>query len=126
MNDSQSNPRIDFDQPAVMAEIENDEDERELEIPEELLRLMENEERQIVPHQEELVVLNLGTDGDRQEVKIGTVCSDKTREELTALLREFKDVFAWTYQDMPGLNTDIAEHKLPIKPECKPIQQKLR
>ena len=27
---------------------------------------------------------------------------------------------------MPGLNTEIIEHRLPLKPECKPIQQKLR
>ncbi|KAG8481981.1 hypothetical protein CXB51_026895 [Gossypium anomalum] len=43
------------------------------------------------------------------------------------LLRmEFKDVFAWSHQDMPGLNTDIVVHRLPIKEECKPVQQKLR
>ncbi|KAA3482872.1 RNA-directed DNA polymerase-like protein [Gossypium australe] len=27
---------------------------------------------------------------------------------------------------MPGLSTDIVVHRLPIKEECKPIQQKLR
>ncbi|KAK8609165.1 hypothetical protein V6N13_025472 [Hibiscus sabdariffa] len=27
---------------------------------------------------------------------------------------------------MPGLNENIAMHKLPIKPECKPVQKKLR
>ncbi|XP_017970398.1 PREDICTED: uncharacterized protein LOC108660657 [Theobroma cacao] len=29
-------------------------------------------------------------------------------------------------KDMPGLNTNIVAHKLPLKPECKPIKQKLR
>ena len=42
------------------------------------------------------------------------------------MLHEYKDVFAWSYQDMPGLNTDVVVHKLPLKPECKPVQQKLR
>ena len=27
---------------------------------------------------------------------------------------------------MPGLDTDIVEHHLPLKPECPPIKQKLR
>ncbi|KAK5770253.1 hypothetical protein PVK06_046403 [Gossypium arboreum] len=27
---------------------------------------------------------------------------------------------------MPGLDEDVAVHKLPLKPKCKPIQQKLR
>jgi len=35
-------------------------------------------------------------------------------------------VFAWLYQDMPRLDTDIGQHKLPLKEECPPIKQKLR
>ena len=27
---------------------------------------------------------------------------------------------------MSGLSTKIVEHQLPMKPECKPVQQKLR
>jgi len=27
---------------------------------------------------------------------------------------------------MPGLDPDIVQHKLPLKPECPPIKQKLR
>jgi len=48
------------------------------------------------------------------------------REELVALLRDYQDVFAWSYQDMPGLNFDIAQHKLPLNPECSQVKQKLR
>ncbi|XP_017617654.1 uncharacterized protein LOC108462186 [Gossypium arboreum] len=49
-----------------------------------------------------------------------------TRQDLIKLLREFKDVFAWTYQDIPGLNPNITVHRVPTKKECKPVQQKLR
>ncbi|KAE8691531.1 hypothetical protein F3Y22_tig00110890pilonHSYRG01710 [Hibiscus syriacus] len=36
----------------------------------------------------------------------------------TKLLRmEYRDVFAWPYQDMSGLDTDMGVHQLPIKPE---------
>ncbi|KAE8694017.1 hypothetical protein F3Y22_tig00110788pilonHSYRG00276 [Hibiscus syriacus] len=41
-----------------------------------------------------LQILNLGTDEDRKE-----------------------DVFAWSYEDMPGLDRELVVHKLPIKPD---------
>ncbi|KAE8676162.1 Tubulin alpha-1 chain [Hibiscus syriacus] len=63
---------------------------------------------------------------DRKEVKIGTTLTVQIKQELINLLQEFKDIFAWSYQDMPGLSTDIVIHKLPINPEYKPVQQKLR
>jgi len=44
------------------------------------------------------------------------------QERLYSLLREFKDVFASSYQDMPGLDPDIVQHQLPLKPECPPIK----
>ncbi|XP_058725708.1 uncharacterized protein LOC131597002, partial [Vicia villosa] len=42
------------------------------------------------------------------------------------LLREYVDIFAWSYEDMPGLDTDIVMHRLPLKPECPPVKQKPR
>ena len=45
---------------------------------------------------------------------------------LIELLKEYVDIFAWSYQDMPGLDTDIVEHHLPLKPECPPVKHKLR
>ena len=42
------------------------------------------------------------------------------------LLRDYQDIFAWSYQDMPGLSSDIVQHKLPLNPECSSVKQKLR
>ena len=52
--------------------------------------------------------------------------SPTTKEKLIELLREYSDVFAWSYQDMPGLDTDIVVHCLPLREECAPVKQKLR
>ena len=76
----------------------------------------------IQPHQEPVDVINLGTEEDQKEVKVGTALGQEIKDELVSLLREFADVFAWSYQDMPGLDTDIVVHKLPLKPECSPIK----
>jgi len=104
---------------------ENDYDE-DCEPRPELLRLVEQETREIKPHEEILETVNLGEDGEEKHVKIGTSITKEMQERLCSLLREFKDVFAWSYQDMPGLDPDIVQHKLTLKPECSPIKQKLR
>ena len=59
-------------------------------------------------------------------MKIGTLLSSSVKEEIVSLLQEYVDVFAWSYQGMPRLSIEIVEHKLPLKPEYKPVQQKLR
>ncbi|KAK9019602.1 hypothetical protein V6N11_054118 [Hibiscus sabdariffa] len=118
--------QIDFEQNLSPEEFTNCEDEAECDLPNDLLRMMESEEKQILPYQEELEILNLGTEEERREVKIGTTISAETRQNLIKLLHEYKVVFAWSYQDMPVLNENIAMHKLPIKSECKPVQQKLQ
>ena len=43
-----------------------------------------------------------------------------------ALLTKFKEVFAWSYQDMPGIDTDIVQNCIPTDPTMKPVKQKLR
>ena len=59
-------------------------------------------------------------------MKIGITLSSATRKELIDLLQDYSDVFAWSYQDMPGLDTDIVVHRLPLREECMPVKQKLR
>ncbi|XP_047172662.1 uncharacterized protein LOC124840622, partial [Vigna umbellata] len=92
----------------------------------ELTRLVEQDSRELKPHQEEVEIFNVGENSERKEVKIGTGMQKEVKEELCALLKEFRDVFAWSYDDMPGLDTDIVQHRLPLKPECPPVKQKLR
>ena len=70
--------------------------------------------------------MNLGSEEEVKEIRIGALLDDKIKPRLIELLKEYVDVFAWSYQDMPGLDTDIVEHRLPLKPECPPVKQKLR
>ena len=44
------------------------------------------------------------------------------KDEFIALSKEFKEIFAWSYQDMPGLDTKIIVHRILIKPECPLVQ----
>ena len=64
----------------------------------------------------------MGTEDERKEVKIGTTLSPAIKKELIDLLQDYNDVFAWSYQDMPGLDTDIVVHRLPLRKECAPVK----
>ena len=59
-----------------------------------LVRLVAQEERQILPLQEITEAINLGTEEVKREVKIGTSLSPTIRNELVNLLQEYNDVFA--------------------------------
>ncbi|KAI5433312.1 hypothetical protein KIW84_020552 [Lathyrus oleraceus] len=115
--------RFDFENPIFQAEEEGDED---CELPEELTRLLKQEERVIQPHQESVEVINLGTEDAKREIKIGAALEDNVKKGLIELLQEYVDIFAWSYQDMPGLDTDIVVHRLPLKEGCPPVKQKLK
>jgi hypothetical protein len=52
--------------------------------------------------------------------------SKEQRAEYTKLLREFSDVFSWTYEDLKKYDTTVIEHKIPLTEEAKPFRQKLR
>ena len=57
---------------------------------------------------------------------MGNTLTISKKDVLVALLTEFKKVFAWSYEDMPGINTDIVHHYIPTDPITKPVKQKLR
>ncbi|KAK9010715.1 hypothetical protein V6N11_043585 [Hibiscus sabdariffa] len=118
--------QFDFEQNLSSGEFTDCEDEERCDLPDGLRRMMECEEKQILPHKEELEILNLGTKEERREVKIGTTISAEACQNLIELLHEYKDIFVWSYQDMLGLDEGIAMHRLPIKLEYRPVQQKLR
>ena len=91
-----------------------------------MLRLLTMENKQILPHQEVIELVNLGTNDEKKEVKIGSSLDSSAKKEITAILREYAYIFAWSYQDMLELSTEIVEHQLSMRLECQPVQQKLK
>ncbi|XP_070007751.1 uncharacterized protein [Nicotiana sylvestris] len=61
-----------------------------------------------------------------REIKISIHLEQQIREEIVKALFEYKDIFAWSYDEMPGLSTDLVVHKLPTDPTFLPVKQKLR
>jgi len=52
-----------------------------------------------------------------------TMLNDEEVVQYEQLLREYKDVFAWEYQDMSSSDTNVVVHKLAISEGVKPIKQ---
>uniref|UniRef100_A0A2N9F0S4 Uncharacterized protein n=1 Tax=Fagus sylvatica TaxID=28930 RepID=A0A2N9F0S4_FAGSY len=104
-----------------------DNSDEEVEFLNDILEALEKQDEGSKPNIEELEIINLAEEREEpKEVKIGTRFTAEQREAFITLLREFCEIFAWSYQDMPGLDTDIVVHKIPLKPECKPVKQALR
>ena len=80
------------------------EDESEDDVPDEITRLLEQEERAIQPQQEEIELINLGTEDNKREIKVGAALEEGVKKRIFQLLREYSDIFAWSYEDMPGLD----------------------
>ncbi|KAI5437974.1 hypothetical protein KIW84_023922 [Lathyrus oleraceus] len=118
-NDPTPSPNFEF----LVFEAEEDDVE---EIPDEFTRLLEYEEKIIQPHLENLETVNLGSEDCIREVNIGALLGESVKKGLIELLRGYVDVFAWSYEDMPGLDSDIVQHFLSLKPECVPVKQKLK
>lgn len=61
----------------------------------------------------------------RKFVLISSNVTEKEKE-LVKLLKEYHNVFAWSYQDMLGLDTSMVCHALNGDSNCKPIKQARR
>ena len=75
-----SYPELDFERLSCVGETDFDEDIDDWALSPEMMRLMDNEERQILSHKEENEVINLGHGEDKKEVKIGTLLSLSVKE----------------------------------------------
>ncbi|KAA0059652.1 gag protease polyprotein [Cucumis melo var. makuwa] len=75
---------------------------------------------------DELKEVNLGTKEEPRLTFISTQISNGDENEYVNLLKAYKDVFAWSYKEMPGLDPKVAVHRLAIKPEHQPAKQAQR
>ncbi|XP_075669818.1 uncharacterized protein LOC142639543 [Castanea sativa] len=61
-----------------------------------------------------------------QTTKISTLAEPMVPQELETFLKENRDVFAWSHEDMPGIDPSVMVHRLNVSPSVLPIRQKKR
>uniref|UniRef100_A0A2N9FCN2 Uncharacterized protein n=1 Tax=Fagus sylvatica TaxID=28930 RepID=A0A2N9FCN2_FAGSY len=59
-------------------------------------------------------------------ISISKSLSAKERKCLIDLLHEYKDVFAWDYHEMPGIDPGLVAHSLNVEPGTRPVVQPMR
>jgi hypothetical protein len=61
-----------------------------------------------------------------EEIIIGAACTPQEIAAYKALFQEYRDIFAWSYTEMPGLDPSIVEHRIDTWPDITPVRQKQR
>ena len=58
--------------------------------------------------------------------RIGTLANSTIHQALTAFLKDNRDVFGWSREDMLGIDPSVMVHRLNVSPSFTPIRQKKR
>ena len=64
--------------------------------------------------------------GVPKKIFIGQNSSPEEFQSYTTLFKEFRDVFTWTYKEVPGIDPSIVVHEIKTYPGAKPVHQKLQ
>lgn len=75
---------------------------------------------------EEMETVSIQPGQAEKVMKIGTRVEAEIKKRLVSCLRKYADVFAWSHDDMPGIDPAVACYKLAIRKEARPVRQKMR
>jgi hypothetical protein len=78
------------------------------------------------PQPKEVEDCNIGTKEDPKIVKISKYLPTQVKSKYVEFLKKYKDIFAWSYDDLKTYDTYVIEHNIPLKHDIKPFRQKLR
>ena len=49
---------------------------------------------------------------------------DEEKKAMVSLLTDFRDVFAWSYENMRGLDPQLYQHQIHLNTDAKPVAQR--
>ena len=84
--------------------------------------IKEKEEEKV----EALITVELIDEEPTKTTRVRMTLSTKMGRRLVHFLKQNLDVFASSHKDMPGISTEIIQHKLNVDLEKNPVQQKRR
>ena len=71
---------------------------------------------------EDIVQIDLDPRFPDRLVGIGSLLKHDLREDLVQFLRQNQDVFAWSHEDMPGIDPHIISHRLNVDPDTRLVK----
>ncbi|KAL0444997.1 UNVERIFIED_CONTAM: Pro-Pol polyprotein [Sesamum latifolium] len=93
--------------------------------PEEKISEATETPAKVQPAEELLNIQIIPGDPDKT-TRIGSHLGEEAKKEITLCLQRNADIFAWTPQDLEGIDPQVITHHLNIDPNSKPIKQKKR
>jgi hypothetical protein len=78
------------------------------------------------PQPEEVEDCDIGTKEIPTLVKTSKYLPPEIKSKYVELVKQYKDVFASSYDELRTYDTTIIEHKIPLKQGVEPFRQKLR
>ncbi|XP_070034334.1 uncharacterized protein [Nicotiana tomentosiformis] len=94
-----------------------DNDSEDLEdhiIPEEIVKIVENFENKPKSNMKETEAVNLGNSEIVKETRISIHLSSSEKEGYIRFLKEYEDIFAWSYDDMTGQHDETGRKEQAI------------
>ena len=91
----------------------------------EQVQTMNIEEKRMVAEPTE-VLENISLDKKNPEMctKVEADLEEKIKKDLVCFLRKSIDVFAWSHEDMSGIDSSVITHRLNVYPSSKSVRQK--
>jgi hypothetical protein len=69
--------------------------------------------------------IDLALEGEKSKhVFIGEHLTEEESDKLKALLMEYRDCFAWSYEDLKGIDEQIVVHTIPLRVDAVPVTQR--
>ena len=72
---------------------------------------------------DELKEINLGTIENPRPIFLSMNLSQEEEDSYKQFIIEYKDVFTWSYKEMPGLDPKVAVYRLAIKKGANLVKQ---
>ena len=80
------------------------------------------EKRMMVDPIEVLEDISLDKKNLKGSTRVGADLEGRIKKDLICFLRKSIDVFAWSQEDMPGIDLSVITHRLNVCPSSKPMQ----
>jgi hypothetical protein len=76
--------------------------------------------------EEEIIDCNIGTTENPKIIKLSKAIVAEQKGRYVNLIKKFADIFAWSYKYLNTFDTDIIQHKIPLKAGSKPFRETIQ
>jgi hypothetical protein len=80
----------------------------------------------ITAREEDVEYCNIEIEENLKMVKLSKMFSPEFKKDYVKLMKDFPDIFTWSYDDLKVYDTKVIQHVIPLKEDQKPFKQKMR